>query len=229
MNLTHHPIELQGAARFVPIALSIALIGGACTSALAFRQQVAAPQTAPSPSAANLAIPPQDLKNVPTNVDIATAPAGVGPDAVVICVPRPTNGQLKSSFKVDIADASGPRPVVKVLTPVTVQTTTQTNTQTGAVSSTQILPDNMAGNRDKYVEPVYPAEAKASGIQGSVILDAVIGKGGIIENLKALSGPPELIQSAVDAVKQWTYKPYLLNGDPVAVETTITVTYALAK
>ena len=79
------------------------------------------------------------------------------------------------------------------------------------------------------MEPIYPPDAKAAGIQGSVVLDAVIGKDGIIYSLNLVSGPPELTKSAWEAVKQWTYKPYLLNGDPVAVETTITVTFALAK
>jgi len=79
------------------------------------------------------------------------------------------------------------------------------------------------------VEPIYPRDAKAAGIQGSVVLDAVIGKDGMISSLKLVSGPPELTKAAWEAVKQWTYKPFLLNGDPTAVETTITVTFALAK
>jgi TonB family protein len=228
MNLTHHSAELRGAARFAATALSLALIGGACTSALAFRQQVAAPQTqtTASPPTANISPAPGDVG--PANVDIATAPAGVGPSAIVIGVPHSANGQPKSFFKVDIPDASGPNPVVKVLTPTVVQTA-QTTTHTNAVSTTQILPDDIAGNRDKYVEPVYPTDAKAAGIQGSVVLNAVIGKDGNIASLKLVSGPPELTKAAWDAVKQWTYKPYLLNGDPVAVDTTITVTFALAK
>jgi TonB family protein len=246
MNLTHHSMELRGAARLVPTALSIALIGGACTSALAFRQQVVAPpaQTTTAPSTVNIGPAPSDTgpSNVkigpgpsdvgPANVKIETAPAGVGPSAIVIGVPHPANGQPKSFFKVDIADASGPNTVVKVLTPAvveTTQTTTQTNTQTNVVSAVQIRPGDIAGNRDKFVEPIYPPDAKAARIQGTVILDAVIGKDGQISSLKLVSGPPELTKAAWEAVKQWTYKPYLLNGDPVAVETTVTVTFALAQ
>jgi len=264
MNLTQSSIELRGAARFAPIALSIVLIGGACTSALAYRQQVAAPQTqtTAAPSNVNIGPAPSDVgpsnakivpdqigagpsdagpSNVriipdrigagPSNVDIATAPAGVGPSALVIGVPHPTNGQPKASFKVDIPDASSPNTVVKVLTPTTVQTTqttTQTNTQTNAVTALQVSSSDIAGNRDKFVEPVYPPDAKAARIQGTVVLDAVIGKDGQMSSLKLVSGPPELTKAAWEAVKQWTYKPYLLNGDPVAVETTITVTFALA-
>jgi TonB family protein len=79
------------------------------------------------------------------------------------------------------------------------------------------------------VAPTYPVEAKKERIQGKVVLNAVIGKSGSVENLGVGSGPKELQQSALDAVRQWTYKPFLLNGDPVEVKTTITVTYTLAK
>jgi TonB family protein len=79
------------------------------------------------------------------------------------------------------------------------------------------------------VPPVYPPDAKKARIQGKVQLDAVIGKTGEVENLKVVSGPKELQQSALDAVRRWTYKPYLLNGEPVEVKTTIHVTYTLTK
>ena len=77
------------------------------------------------------------------------------------------------------------------------------------------------------VDPVYPAAARKAKIQGSVVLHAVIGKDGSIANLQAVSGPEELRQSAIDAVRQWTYEPYLLNGEPVEVETMIQVTYSM--
>jgi TonB family protein len=77
--------------------------------------------------------------------------------------------------------------------------------------------------------PKYPADAKTARIQGKVILDAIISKTGEVENLKVISGPSKLQQSALDAVRHWTYKPFIVNGDPVDVETTVTVTYTLAK
>jgi TonB family protein len=79
------------------------------------------------------------------------------------------------------------------------------------------------------VAPVYPEDAKKARITGSVVLAAIIGKDGTVENLKVVSGPSQLQQSALDAVRQWKYKPYLLNGDPVEVKTTITVVYSLSK
>jgi periplasmic protein TonB len=78
------------------------------------------------------------------------------------------------------------------------------------------------------VEPKYPSIAAAARIQGVVVLSAVISKTGKIENLELVSGHPMLVPAAIDAVRQWRYRPYLLNGEPVEVETTITVTFQLA-
>lgn len=78
------------------------------------------------------------------------------------------------------------------------------------------------------VQPAYPPLARQARVQGSVVLAADIGKGGQIENLRVISGHPMLTQSAMDAVKQWRYKPYILNGEPVAVETQITVNFTLS-
>jgi TonB family protein len=87
--------------------------------------------------------------------------------------------------------------------------------------------DVMARNLLTKAVPVYPPAAKKAKIQGKVVLSAVIGKDGNVENLQVLSGPNELQQSSLDAVRQWTYKPYLLNGDPVEVKTTVNVIYSL--
>jgi TonB family protein len=76
------------------------------------------------------------------------------------------------------------------------------------------------------VDPVYPQDAKDAHVQGAVVLRAIISKTGTIRDLQVVSGPPELTDSAKDAVNQWRYKPYLLNGEPTEVETTITVNYS---
>ena len=85
----------------------------------------------------------------------------------------------------------------------------------------------VSGLKIKEVKPVYPAIAKTARVQGNVVLQAEISKEGAIENLRVISGPPLLIQSAMEAVKQWRYRPYILNGEPVAVETTVTVVFSL--
>ena len=79
------------------------------------------------------------------------------------------------------------------------------------------------------IEPQYPPLARAARVQGEVVLSAVIDGNGQINNLQLVSGHPMLVQAAIAAVKQWRYKPYLLNGQPVEVETTITVIFSLSS
>jgi protein TonB len=78
------------------------------------------------------------------------------------------------------------------------------------------------------VQPTYPPLARQARIQGTVVLQALIGKDGAIQNLHVVSGHPMLTGSALEAVKAWRYKPYYLNGEPVEVETTINVNFTLA-
>jgi periplasmic protein TonB len=79
----------------------------------------------------------------------------------------------------------------------------------------------------RQVQPNYPVLAKEARIQGVVVLTAVIAKDGTIQKLEVVSGHPMLIPAAINAVKQWRYKPYLLNGQPVEIVTTITVNFSL--
>jgi len=77
--------------------------------------------------------------------------------------------------------------------------------------------------------PVYPVDAKKARVQGTVVLNAVIGTDGTVKELSVVSGPDMLQQAALDAVRQWRYKPYLLNGEPVEVRTTINIIFTLAR
>jgi len=86
----------------------------------------------------------------------------------------------------------------------------------------------LEGSLIRRVQPVYPPLARSARIQGSVVLSALISKVGTIENLHALSGPPMLVPAAIDAVSQWRYRPYILNSEPIEVETQITVNFYLA-
>ena len=74
---------------------------------------------------------------------------------------------------------------------------------------------------------VYPIDAKKAGVSGTVVLSAIIGRDGTVEDLQVVSGPEMLQQAALDSVKQWRYRPYLLNGDPVEVRTTINIIFTL--
>ncbi len=112
----------------------------------------------------------------------------------------------------------------------------------GIVSSTQVAVPHVAapqrirvssgvsrGNLVHQVQPTYPPIARTAHIQGQVLLEAEISKEGDVVNLHVISGPPMLQASAIDAVKQWKYKPYLLNGEPVVVDTQITVIFSLGS
>ena len=79
----------------------------------------------------------------------------------------------------------------------------------------------------RKVQPTYPPLARQARIQGTVILQAQISKTGDIENLTLVSGHPMLAPAAIEAVKQWKYRPYILNGEPVEVDTQVTVNFAL--
>jgi periplasmic protein TonB len=85
----------------------------------------------------------------------------------------------------------------------------------------------LQGSLIHTVQPVYPPLARAARVQGSVVLSAIIGKDGAIETLRALSGHPMLVMAAVNAVSQWRYRPYILNNEPIEVETRITVNFTL--
>jgi len=75
------------------------------------------------------------------------------------------------------------------------------------------------------VEPTYPPVAQQAHIQGAVVLAALIDRGGNVQSLQVVSGHPLLVRAAIDAVKQWRYQPLLVNGQPIEVETTVTVNF----
>ena len=86
----------------------------------------------------------------------------------------------------------------------------------------------MEGNLIHQVQPAYPPLARLARIQGTVVLRAIISREGKIENLEVLSGHPMLAPAAIEAVRQWRYRPYLLNDQPVEVETQVSVNFTLS-
>jgi TonB family protein len=101
--------------------------------------------------------------------------------------------------------------------------------QQSAPQNLHVSAKEMSGNRISGNNPTYPPEERKKKIQGTVVLDATVSKEGVIENLRVVKSPAaSLSQSALDAVRTWRYRPYLLNGDPIVVETTVNVTYCLA-
>jgi periplasmic protein TonB len=92
---------------------------------------------------------------------------------------------------------------------------------------TRVSKDVMSGLISKKVDPEYPEKARKQHIQGTVVLQATIGKEGDVENLQVISGDSMLAAASIEAVKQWKYKPYLVNGEPVEVETQVDVIFTL--
>jgi protein TonB len=86
----------------------------------------------------------------------------------------------------------------------------------------------LEGSLIRKVQPVYPQLAKTARVQGTVVLEAVIGRTGVIEHLQLISGHPMLARAAIEAVSQWRYKPYILNDEAIEVETQITVNFTLS-
>src|SRR5262249_29371920 len=81
----------------------------------------------------------------------------------------------------------------------------------------------------RQVSPAYPPLARAMGVQGEVVLRAIISRTGELEQLEVISGHPLLVRAATDAVGQWKFRPYILNGVPVEVETRISVNFILNR
>lgn len=114
-----------------------------------------------------------------------------------------------------------------------VEVLTKSEVSSPSIDSEQLKPKNdlrlvsgiAQGNLVHKVEPYYPQMAKVAHITGDVILRALIGRDGTIRQLEPVSGHPVLISASMDAVRRWQYKPYLLNGEPVEVDTTITVKF----
>jgi protein TonB len=104
---------------------------------------------------------------------------------------------------------------------------TNPNVVRAPVGPKQISSGVAVGMLIRKVVPEYPVIGRNMRVEGTVVLQAMISKSGTIENLRVVSGPTLLQQAAIDAVEKWQYRPYLLNGEPVEVETTVNVDFKL--
>ena len=125
---------------------------------------------------------------------------------------------LESLVPLTDADSALLQPTGDVLPLDIVSLTPRLVSISGAVAQGMLL---------QRIAPDYPPIAYAARVSGTVVLQATIGKDGHIENLHAVSGPPMLRQAAMDAVQKWVYRPFLLNGNPVSVQTTVNVVFSL--
>jgi protein TonB len=205
------------------ILLALVLIPLICPEALppqamAFLMEAPAPPPAPAP-------PRQPSAQTTTSTTRMQFDPFAAPSVIprIILVPSEPEPPLMSS-----ADGQGPgvigstgdpfpsQPVPRVVRPEP-----RTTLRVSSTMEEGLLIDKRV--------PVYPAIAKAAGVGGTVRLAATISKTGTIENLRVIGGPPLLQQAALDAVKTWRYRAYLLDGQPVEVETTVDVIFSLSR
>lgn len=128
---------------------------------------------------------------------------------------NPVNASIVLGFQFEIADGQCTNGVK------------QATVTTPAERPVQVAGKDMKPFICKKVEAVYPKMAELAKVQGDVVMGATITKGGLVENLHVIAtASPLLNQSAIDAVRQWRFHPYLVSGEPVEVQTTISVTYS---
>jgi len=160
------------------------------------------------PTTARLVAPGRVPTSIPTGADDPAPQAPGGP-----------GGGIETGFPPGVGDGpftsliSGNMPV-PLPPPPTISRAIRTSSM-------------LEGNLIRRVQPVYPPLARTAHIQGPVVVYALISKAGTMENVRAISGHPMLVQAALEAVSQWRYRPYILNSEPIEVETQITVNFYL--
>lgn len=156
----------------------------------------------------NILDPLQVPTRVPTLIDIARDPAPSGPIAMGNGDPRLGEG---------IPGGFGDNPFQHTTQPAVHQEPKTVRISSGTVDGMNIF---------RSIPP-YPIIARTMHVEGTVVLAATISKAGTIENLRVVSGPVVLQQAALDAVKTWRYRPYMLDGQPVEVETSVDVVFRI--
>jgi len=133
---------------------------------------------------------------------------------------RFVEGRLWLKIHVEVLEGIGPAGLAALTVPAGASPVSVRVEEAGDVT---------AGHLIKKAFPMYPAAAKLQGVEGTVLLDGVIGKDGHFKTLQVLAGPQMLQQAAIDAVRQWAYTPYMLGGQPVEVDTEINVVFSLGR
>jgi len=154
--------------------------------------------------------------HVHTTQEAPPTPAD-SPSGVVGGVPGGVVGGIPGGVLGEVLGSTGSAPAALAKTPAPMPKRIRVPAQ---VAAANLIHD---------VAPQYPPEAGRERIQGIVVLMAEIAKDGTVRNVRVESGLPLLAQAAIDAVKQWRYKPYLLNGEPVEVDCHITINFALSS
>ena len=178
----------------------------AAAASTAPRLRTPTPTSTYTPTSISLSAPVLERQEAPPIADgtIGGVVGGV-PGGVVGGVPGGVLGEVLGSTRSLPILAKAPEPV--------------------PIKRIRLAPRVVEANLIHDVTPIYPPEAGRARIEGTVVLQAVIGKDGSVQDVRVESGLPMLAQAAVDAVKQWRYRPYLLNGEPVEVDSRITINF----
>jgi protein TonB len=182
----------------------------------------ATPSTTTPAAAAETPATPEEVTPAPVKSDAMQAQLNAAPrmgnlkNAPDTSAPPPTSG-----ISMDMGNSASPNPFGAKAGPKVTAAPSNSNKVISVAASI------MAGRAISRNPPVYPLFARTARVDGTVVLHATISKAGTISNLSIISGPPMLRQAALDAVKTWRYKPYLLDNEPVEVETTVNVIFVL--
>ncbi len=156
-------------------------------------------------------VAPGQIPHTIVTTDDGSKPPELGEPCGAGCDPSLPGGPGVQEFPILL---SGNRPALPAPPPKLTRPTFRTSSM-------------LEGSLVRRVQPDYPPLARTARIQGEVVLLATINRQGMIENLRVLRGHPMLVAAAIEAVKQWRYRPYILNGEPIEVETEITVNFTL--
>ena len=210
------------------LVLAIVLIPLFHTETLPKRETLTMLYAPPAAAASNVTSPPVSTsasRNTPTNVRVPSAvrtmqeapsPPVDTAGGLVGGVPGGVVGGIPDGVLSEVLHSTGSAPVLA---------------QPPAPTPKRIrVPAPMVeANLVHDVAPKYPPEAGRDRIEGTVVLFAVIAKDGTVEDVRVKSGLPVLAQAAIEAVRQWRYRPYLLNGEPVEVDSQITINFTLSR
>jgi protein TonB len=173
----------------------------------------------PTHMSTQISTPHPKAISIPQRQEVRPVPVGaVGgvlggvPGGVLGGVPGGVVGGVPGGVLGGVLSSAGTAPVLASATP----------------NKIHVAPHVAEGNLVHDVVPEYPPEAGRARLEGAVVLLAVIGKDGTVQDLRVKSGSPVLAQAAINAVRQWRYRPYLLNGEPVEVDTQITINFTLS-
>jgi protein TonB len=222
-----NPWAAVGSATLLPLLLlAVIVIPLFHTDPLPKRQIVTTlyvPSAAAASNATSLPVSTFTVRHTPTKMRIPSAvhtkqeapsPSVDTAAGVVGGVPGGVAGGIPGGTLGEVLRGTSSAPVLK---------------QTAATPKRVRVPAPVAeANLIHDVTPQYPPEAGRQRIEGTVVLMAVIGKDGAVRDVRVESGPPLLAQAAIDAVRQWRYKPYFLNGEPVEVDSHITINFTLS-